>query len=120
MDRSKALQHPIIEVLRDQKENPYYEDPSHEFYKATKVEEVSTELSHFVEFEDVAGLYYIRVSTQVNGNQEYTITVGDNLIGVLSPQVPRTVYGAPGFIHPWEVYIPYGKKLYVTVELCGG
>ena len=42
------------------------------------------------------------------------------MIGVLSPQVPRTVYGAPGFIHPWEVYIPYGKKLYVTVELCGG
>lgn len=96
-DRKNGLQHPFIEVKRDKNEITMYKDPNHDYVKSIAVDEVNNDFTHYLEFNDEPGLYFVTVHAQASGRLNYVLTLGNKGLGVLVPSLERMVSSPAGY-----------------------
>lgn len=69
---------------------------THYMRRILAVDEVNTDTIHYLEYDDIPGLYYIEIHPRTTSTLPYTITLGNSELNTLVPTRERMVFSAVG------------------------
>lgn len=88
--------------------------------KVLSLEDVSTEWTHYIEYPDVPGYYFIEIFARTTDYLVYYVTVGNSDLSTIVPQRERIVLSAVGYTKKWEINTYEASQIFFALQMCEG